>query len=36
MTENPRWFNWVFRAVGLMGEGETGGRGDLRAGDLIV
>lgn len=32
--EYPLWFNLVLRAVGLMGEGETGDlkgvRGDLR------
>jgi len=27
MVEYPRWFNLVFRCVGLMGEGDTG---DLR------
>ena len=29
--ENPRWFSRVFRAVGLIGDGETGvgGSGDL-------
>lgn len=31
--ENPRWFRRVLRAVGLMGDGETGvgGTGDLSA-----
>lgn len=31
--ENPRWFRRVFRAVGLIGDGDTGvgGIGDLRA-----
>lgn len=36
MTENPRWFNRVFWAVGLMGEGETGRRGDLMAWEVVV
>lgn len=31
--ENPRWFRRVLRAVGLIGDGDTGvgGIGDLRA-----
>lgn len=31
--ENPRWFRRVLRAVGLMGDGDTGvgGIGDLSA-----
>lgn len=31
--EKPRWFILVFRAVGLIGEGEMGVRG-IMAGDL--
>lgn len=31
--ENPRWFRRVLRAVGLIGDGDTGvgGTGDRRA-----
>ena len=29
MVVSPRWLRRVFRTVGLIGEGEMGGRGDL-------
>jgi len=33
-VEKPRWFNLVFLAVGLIGEGEMGVRGGIKPGDL--
>jgi len=34
MVEYPRWLSLVLRAVGLIGEGETGVRGCRLTGDL--